>query len=121
MWPRINKISPVLQYFCYIVHFHCLLQEVLHTPLERKKSTHDAEELGSGSVTMLLGYIPLRTNEAPSFTINKNDKYPLAKLAIMKGVHVEKNILSNKKKMGFIDHDLWKFHELDMLWYMTYV
>ena len=25
------------------------------------------------------------------------------------------------KKMGFIDHDLWKFHALDMSRYMAYV
>ena len=29
-WPVINKISFVLQYFCYIVHFDCSLHEVLH-------------------------------------------------------------------------------------------
>ena len=29
-WSAINKIYFVLQYFYYIVHSHCLLQEVLH-------------------------------------------------------------------------------------------
>ena len=29
-WPTINKISFVIHNFCYIMYYHCLLQEILH-------------------------------------------------------------------------------------------
>ena len=93
MCSTINKISCVVYYFCYIVHFHFLLQEVPHTHLEREKATHNVKALGSGLVTMLFGYIIPSKNEDPSATINNNANYPLAKLAIMKEVHVTNNIL----------------------------
>ena len=63
---------------------------------------------------MLPGYIPLRIDDAPFLDIIKNSKYPLVKLAVLKGIHVMTNILSNMKKMGFVYHDMGKFHELDM-------
>ena len=70
---------------------------------------------------MVPGYILLRIDDAPCLDIIKNSKYPLVKLVVLKGIHVMTNILSNMNKMGFVDHDLWKFPELAMSWYMTFV
>ena len=92
-----------------------------NVPQQRFKATHDAEGSGSGFAIIFLGYIPLRKDDAPRINISKNSKYMLVSPSITKGIHVVVDILSNPRKMGFIDHDLTKFPELTMSQYMTYV
>ena len=87
----------------------------------RTKAPHDVEASGDGSATLFPRYIPPRKDDSPSINISNNSKYLLVKPSIPKGVHVTVNILSNIKNMGFIEHDLWKFHELVMSWYMTFL
>ena len=72
-------------------------------------------------MSMLLDYVPPRPANAPNIRIDKNTRYPLITLTVLKGVRVIMNILLNMKKMNFVDHDLWKYLDLAMEKYIVYV
>ena len=85
------------------------------------KETHDVKYSRPHLATIIPRYIPPGKDYAPNVFINKNGKYLLVRIAIQKGVHVMSNIMSNMKKQTLMDHDSWKFPELQMLQYMTSV
>ena len=60
---------------------------------------------------MILGYIPLRKMDAVVMQITKNAKYTLMTTPILKGVHVQGDILANIHKISYADHDLMKYPE----------
>ena len=68
------------------------------TPLPEDKET--------GSATMFPPYIPPKSDDAPNIIILKNARCPLAAPIIPKRVWVTQSILTNLKKMTFVDHDL---------------
>ena len=70
-------------------------------------------------MTILPGYIPPRKYHSLIVVIHKNAKCMSIKLSIPKDVHVTKDIMPNLKKLAFTDHDLGKFLEQKMSWYMT--
>ena len=90
-----------------------------HKP--RTTAPADAEETGFGSANLFPYYVSSRSQEAPKVTIGKNAKYQLVTATILKGFNFTTNNIPNLQNMGFINHDLQKFPELDMNWYMTTV
>ena len=90
-------------------------------PKLQLKATHDAKALGSGSTTMLFGYIPPWKANAPKVVIQKNEKYMLVNPIIPPCVHITANIMPNMEKLTFTNNDLRKFSELHMSKYMTSV
>ena len=88
-------------------------------PKKRFKVSHDVEASRSGSMTILLGYIPPRKDDATEIKIPKNARCQLVAPTIPKVVWVTQNILANLKKMTFVDHDLQKFPDLAMNKYMV--
>ena len=70
---------------------------------------------------MLPNYVLPKPVDALKVRLGKNAKYQLVALAIPKGVRVTVNIIPNLKNIGFVDHDLCKFLELEMNRYMTII
>ena len=78
----------------------------------------DEEE---GYAYILPNYVPPRPVDVLKVRLGKNLKYQLVTPSISNGVQVSTSIITNLQKMGFVDHDLRKFPELEMNRYMTTV
>ena len=68
---------------------------------------------------MFPSYIPQQNENAPRVSINKNVKYLLVEHFIPPSVHITVDIMTNRKKLTFIDHNLRKFLKFHPSKYMT--
>ena len=88
---------------------------------KKAPATAPLQDGDTWSATMLPPYNILRTNDTPKIRITNNARFPLVSYSVPTRVRVMHSIHPNLKKMIFVDHDRWKFPDLEMDKYMVTV